>query len=209
MRGIRFRRLLQRALLIFAHSLAVFGAACGGTSLSEAPSDTSASAGARPEPHGGGASGSAGAEVGGSAATSGGGGDAAGSAGSGNAGAGAGAGGTAGASAGAGGAGGSGASAGSGGAFGGSGGDSGSAGMGLAGNAGVCHATPPVVCGGGPIALPRTCVAVGLALMGNPLPISTCRVMCESMFTSSCAISAVHDTSITVMCMTGCPAGNE
>jgi len=202
MAEVRSRRLLQRALRISQLApWAAFVVACGGTSLVEAPVDQGASAAGGRKEHAAGA--------GGSAAASGAVGDTAGSSGAGAAGAS----GSAGkGSAGAGGSGGSGASAGSGGTSDGSGGDSGSAGMGLAGSSGnsaVCHANPPQVCAGGAITLPKTCVPEASASVGTSLPIATCRTMCESMFTFSCTVSAVQQTSITVQCTTGCPAAHE
>jgi hypothetical protein len=81
---------------------------------------------------------------------------------------------------------------------------------GSAGNSAVCHARPPQVCAGGPITLPKTCVAEALTSVGTSLPLATCQTMCEAMFiTFSCAISAVQPTTITVQCVTGCPASHE
>ena len=177
-----FRRGLQRVrLLAELVPLAAFSVACGGTSMAEGPND-----------HGGGTAGSG--------ATSGAGGDTAGSAGAATAGVGGGTGG----STGMGGAAGSGASAGMGGA---------SGGMGLAGYAGnsaACHARPAQPCAGGPIELPKGCVAEALASVGTALPLATCQAMCEAMFvTFSCTISAVQQSSIIVQCVTGCPAGQQ
>jgi len=190
LRGVQ---LLSRLLPLAALSIA-----CGGASTVDAPRDQETSAA------GGQADQQAGA--GGAAATGG-------HAGS------DGRGGTAGRSgaAGSGGMGGSGASAGLGGAGAGAGGagaggsNGGSAGMGLAGSSGssgVCHAPPPLICGGGPITLPKTCVSQDLASVGTSLPLGTCRTMCESMFTFSCSVFAVQGPSLTVQCSTGCP-GSE
>jgi hypothetical protein len=187
------RRISQRFLLTsIVAPLAAIASACGGTSMVDgaAAAGASAAAGEIAETAGAGGSigraGSGGAE--GGAAAIGGMADAAGSAGT--------------AAAGAGGMGGSGASAGSGGA----GGDSGSAGMGVAGNSTVCHATPPQICAGGPITLAKTCVAESSAVVGTSLPVATCRIMCESMFTFACQVSAVQAATLTVQCTTGCPA---
>ena len=207
MNEVRFRRRLPSALLIAnLVPLAALSVACGGSSAVEAPRDPAA---------GGHADHEAGAA--GSAAASGHAGDAAGGVGSG---AGTtGGSGAAGNSGGSGGVSGSGASAGRGGASGGSAGASGgsagdsggSAGMaGSAGNSAVCHARPPQICAGGPITLPKTCVADALASVGTSLPLATCGTMCEAMFvTFSCAISAVQPTTITVQCVTGCPASQQ
>ena len=198
MNQVRFRRPLQSVLLISSWlPLAAFSVACGGTSAVDAPSDQGASAA--------GAQGDLQAGAGGAAAASGHGdsGGSVGHAGGGAAGNGAGSGGTSG----------SGASAGVGGANAGAGGASaGSAGMGLAGssgNSGVCHAPPPQICAGGLITLPKTCVEEAMAVVGRSLPIASCRTMCESMFTFSCSVSAVEQTSITVQCSTGCPASQQ
>lgn len=95
---------------------------------------------------------------------------------------------------------------------GGSGGSGGSAGMGVAGSGGstaICHAFPPTPCGGGAITLSRSCVTDAMATVGTSLPLSTCRTMCETMFTFQCSVSAVQDATITVQCSTGCPVGNQ
>src|SRR6478736_2830294 len=73
------------------------------------------------------------------------------------------------------------------------------------GHASVCHAAPPQFCAGGPITLPRSCVSDEMASVGTALSIATCQTMCQSMFTFSCSVSAVEQTSITVQCVTGCP----
>ena len=184
-----FRRGLQRVrLLAELVPLAAFSVACGGTSMAEGPND-----------HGGGTAGSG--------ATSGAGGDTAGSAGAATAGVGGGTGG----STGMGGAAGSGASAGMGGASAGMGGASGGMGLaGYAGNSAACHARPAQPCAGGPIELPKGCVAEALASVGTALPLATCQAMCEAMFvTFSCTISAVQQTTITIQCANGCPASRE
>jgi hypothetical protein len=186
--------------MIFALApLAAIATACGGSSTGEGPGAAGASAagGDVAELAGTGGSigkaGGGGGGAGGSAAASGGVGDAAGSAGAAGAG-------TAGAS-----------GMGGGGAGGAAGGASGSGGMGIAGMGGaggsaICHATPPVLCGGGPITLARSCVAEGSAVVGTSLPNATCRIMCESMFTFACEVSAVQAATLTVQCTTGCPA---
>ena len=194
---IRFRRRLPSALLIAnLVPLAALGVACGGSSTADAPRDTASGGQAD---HGGGAAGSA--------AASGRVGDVAGSAGAGTAGGNGGAGNSGGSA----GVSGGGASAGSGGVSGGvGGGSSGAAGMaGSSGNSAVCHARPPQVCAGGPITLPKTCVAEAVAQAGSSLPTATCQAMCESMFAFSCAISDVQQTTITVQCVTGCPASKQ
>jgi hypothetical protein len=196
MTAIRFscvRRAQQFLPLLF---LAAFGAACGGSSSNEGTNDKAGASNGGQVGHVAGA--------GGSAASSGGVGEVAGSAGSSTGGTG----GTGGGSAGAGAVAGMGASAGSIGGAGGSGGDSGSAGTGQAGSAGntaVCHATPPQPCGGGVITLPRSCVTEAMAAVGTTLSNATCRAMCETMFTDVCSISAVAQSTITVLCNTRCP----
>lgn len=194
MNEARFRR-LQRALLIstLVTSLAL-SAACGGTSTVEAPSDQGGPAQGEQSDQGG---------AGGGGATSGRDGATAGNSAAGN-------GAAAGHSAGSGGVAGSGAGAGMGGASAGMGGaNGGSGGMGLAGSAGdsaICHAPAPQICAGGPITLPKSCVPEALAAAGTTLPLATCRTMCESIFTFSCKVSSVQETSIIVQCSTGCPA---
>jgi len=102
-----------------------------------------------------------------------------------------------------------GAQAGTGGAQTGGGGSAGTGAAGSGGNSSVCHATPPVVCGGGAITLSRSCVAEEMASAGSSLPLATCRVMCESMFTFACSVSTVTATSVTVQCSTGCPGSGS
>jgi len=214
MNEVRFRRRLPSALLIAnLVPLAALSVACGGSSAVEAPRDPAAGghadheAGAAGSAAASGHAGDAAGGVGSGAGTTGGSGAAGNSGGSGGvsgSGASAGRGGASGGSAGA--------SGGSAGASGGSAGDSGgSAGMaGSAGNSAVCHARPPQICAGGPITLPKTCVADALASVGTSLPLATCGTMCEAMFvTFSCAISAVQPTTITVQCVTGCPASQQ
>jgi len=228
MNEVRFRRRLPSALLIAnLVPLAALSVACGGSSAVEAPRDPAAGghadheAGAAGSAAASGHAGDAAGGVGSGAGTTGGSGAAGNSGGSGGvsgSGASAGRGGASGGSAGASG-GSAGASGGSAGASGGSAGDSGgsagdsggSAGMaGSAGNSAVCHARPPQICAGGPITLPKTCVADALASVGTSLPLATCGTMCEAMFvTFSCAISAVQPTTITVQCVTGCPASQQ
>ena len=186
---IRFQRLLRRGLLLSRLlPWATFSIACGGSSIDEPGRDKGNHDAGGQANHGGDAAGGS-AAIGGHADFAG------------NGGAHAGSGGSAGASGGTGGVAGSGASAGS-------GGNSGGAGMGVAGSGGhasVCHAAPPQVCAGGPITLPRSCVSDEMASVGTALSIATCQTMCQSMFTFSCSVSAVEQTSITVQCVTGCP----
>ncbi|HEX2674516.1 MAG TPA: hypothetical protein VHM25_26755 [Polyangiaceae bacterium] len=167
--------------------LAAFCAACGGSSTVDSPNDKGVvEAGGQANPGGGaGGSGAASGFAGSGGTTS------------------------AGASGEAGGGAGSAASGGMAGGSGGMAGESGGGGMGLAGSAGnsaVCHAQPPQPCGGGTITLARSCVTDAMAAVGTSLPLQTCRTMCETMFTFSCTVSAVQQTSITVQCSTGCPA---
>ncbi|HYP90984.1 MAG TPA: hypothetical protein VEQ59_22615, partial [Polyangiaceae bacterium] len=84
-------------------------------------------------------------------------------------------------------------------------GESGAAGMGQAGSTSeVCHATPPQVCAGGLITLPKSCVDQASAVAGTTLPSKQCLTMCESVI-GSCSVQTVQQTTITIACVTGCP----
>ena len=187
---------LLRCALVGCGSLglATFGPACGGNSISEGTRSAAESGGSDSlEGVAGSSAGQAQAGAGGIAAG--------GSAGNGTAGSNAGQGGG-GASAGQGG---GGASAGQGGS--GGGGDGGNAGLGQGGGSPVCRARPPQVCAGGPITLAKTCVPEALATVGSSLPLDRCQALCIADFmTFSCSVAAVDQTTITVQCLTGCPA---
>jgi hypothetical protein len=185
MNELQLKRLFRRLALLSAPlPLAVLGAACGGSAISDSPDSGGSTA------TGGKDAGSAGAAANGGLAYGGAGGAVVATSGASSAGA---------AAAGASGFGGA---SGEAGASGGPGGSSGPAG------AGACQGTVPAWCGGGPIIVPKTCVDPSLAVATTQLPIETCRSLCNSAPTLiSCTVTTVAATSITVRCSTGCFTG--
>jgi len=185
----QLRRLLRRMILLSAPlPLAMWGAACGGSSMVNS----------------GDAAGAGGRESGGSAGAlphAGAGGASAAGAGGATAGAGGASAGAGGASAGAGGA-----SAGAGGASAGAGGDS--AGMGGAGP-NDCKGTTQLGCAPGTAIVAKPCVDASMASVGVMLPNETCKLICNAPYVFSCSISAVDATSISVLCNPGCAVGRR
>jgi hypothetical protein len=189
----------RAARLVPLLPLIALGVACGGSSVSQAPGGGSLE-------ESGGSPAIDTVETGGSVAD-------AGKAGAPTAGVG----GVGGASAGAGGVSGSGASAGAGAVgqagagaggsagAGGAAGNGGAGGMGLAGSGPVCQAMPPRACSGGEITLPKSCVEPAFATAGTVLSIGLCQKMCTSMF-ADCSVASVQQESITIQCITRCPA---
>lgn len=201
---VRLGRLTLCSRLLFGVLPFAAVIACGGASAIDNSNDQGGPEGGGHGNHEGGASGSA-ASSGHEGNLAGSGGARAGSGGTGGDG-------MAGNGASAGSAGDSGGRGGNGGSGNGGSGNGGTAGMGVAGSGGnsaVCHAPPPSPCGGGAITLSRSCVTDAMATVGTSLPLSTCRTMCETMFTFQCSVSAVQDATITVLCNTGCPVGNQ
>jgi hypothetical protein len=183
----QLQRLLQRLLALSAPlPLALLGSACGGS----ASMDTGGEAGSGA---------SAGMATGGvaGAVSAGAGGAGAGFAGTGNGGASAG---TGGASAGTGGA-----NAGAGGALAGAGG----ANAGAGGVGGGCKSAMITFCNGSDNVVPKACVDASMSSVGSALPMTTCAAICNTMFGSTCSVSAVDSTSVTVHCIAFCPAGRR
>jgi len=179
----QLRRLLRRVLLSAPLPLAVLGAACGGSSVTDF-SGGGAASGGEPSRGGSGGAPSAGASNGGATAIAG-----SSSAGAGGAIAAAGAGGAVVAGAGAAGAA---ASAGAGG----SSGDS-------------CKNTLALSCNPVTVTIPKTCVDAGQAVLGTQLSQETCKSICNVSYIFSCSVAATTSSAISVSCNPGCAVGRR
>jgi len=66
------------------------------------------------------------------------------------------------------------------------------------------------ICSGGPVTVPRTCVAAAMETVGTSLPSETCMAICGPHGSAlTCSVTAIDASSVTVNCFVGCATGRR